>query len=297
MNPSANGGIYSSGDNTPIIPQPSEPILTGGSDMSLSGSGRRKSGKGLIIGGLLVVAALAVALVAVIMVKNGGFGGGGAQNANEYGMFKKYANYLLNGNENSDLDIGEYDPDKEYAVTTAYIEDNAGFFDKASSLWSGFYEEIMADEKYSEVSKMRGDVIYQNQLMDFMSRYMNTTILEEPDLLKMYLEDGLDGALKKVEQNYAKLGETSYDLGKEYTDELVNFSNQTIKLYSTYDTYGCIVDGVIDETCVRNNDGAVLSLEDYLENMQDDIDYTIVDDAINDLVDFSYRIMGDLETR
>lgn len=272
---------------------PSRSMVNVGGGGIGSGSGGSGAGskKGIIIAGLLGIVILIAGLV-VGLTMGGGNGGGGNVTGDQK-LFLEYANFLLNGDEDTSNDIGSFDENEDYAVTTAYVEDNKDFFNKAQELWKVFYDKFIADENRSNTSKIVGDVEYQNQLMDFAVKYMNTTNLDDSELLKLYLKDGLDNANKQVEDNYKDLLTTIFKYGEEYATTLVDRAKKTIKVYSIYDSYGCVINEGIDDICLENNDKKIaLASTQYIMGIPN-IDTEFIKDVVDELADFCFRIEGD----
>lgn len=280
---SSGAGPVSPRPNKYIPPrqQPSMPPA-----MQLGGSSR-KSKKGIVIGAILIVVALVLGVLAVVMMPKGG---GNSGNAGGNSDFYKYANYLLYGNSDANVDLGEYDDNADYAVVVAFGDEDAGYFDTLRSLWSGFYEKIMKDENISETSVLKGDVSFQNELMDFVEKYMKVEEWNEEYILKLFIENGFENAQVLIEKNYENLKDTAYERGANYAEDLINNGKVTLDLYSIYDNYGCIKDGSIDDGCIEKNtqnlDGAVTS---YFESIIEP-DTTILEYTINKLAENCFAI-------
>ena len=295
MNPSANGGIYSGGDNTPIVSQPSEPVVVGGgSDMSLSS---QKSKKGWIIGSIAAIAVLAVILVVVIIIKNGGFGGGEQNRDTGYTEFMDYANFLLKGAGSTGKNLGEYDESGDYAVIDEYIDENKDYFDRAQELWKAFYDKVTENGVYDDESKTIGDIEYQNELMDFIVKYMATKEWTEESLVQMYASSGLDGASAQLEKDYQNLTESIYQPGRLYAKSSLDVAKANLKLYSEYDALGCLVNGNFDDGCLDRNEDRVFELTEQYLNEKGDIYDEIPDETIDELIENCYEIRDDLESK
>lgn len=292
MNPSYSSGIFSSGADAPANPVPSsKPIQP----MGLGGSSR-KSKKSLVIGALAAIVILVVVLVVVMMMGGGNKGGGGSSTGNSsYDSFLKYANYLLNGKETTN-ELGSFDDSKDYTATQKYAEKDSGFFDKTQELWKTFYEKFTTSEGYSETSDIAGDVGYQNQLMDFIMRYISVSEWQEDDLLKLFLEKGVDGGNAEIDSHYANLAGTIFEEGKEYADKIVAHSKKALQLLALYNSYGCIVDGNVDNACVGKNSAAIKSLQSEYNEDGATVDYAIADKTISRLEEFCFKINKDFRS-
>ncbi len=296
MNPSYNSGSSASGVSNTSGVKPGM-IASTSSDsapepMQLSGNSRGGK-KGLLAVGLLIIVLLIVGVIVAVMMGGGKGGNSGSSSGTDNDSFSRYANYLLYGTENSKDDLGDFDKSKEYAVVRAYVEDNANFFVKAQELWKVFYEKIKANEAYSETSKMVGDVNYQNELMDFVTKYMSTVNLDDNKLLKLYLENGSDKAKSEVDDNYKTLTTTIFEPGKEYAMASADYAKKTITLYSTYDSYGCIVNDDVDSICLKNNEAKIAPIRARYISELPDVDNAIIDDVLDELIDFCFRIRDD----
>ena len=260
--------------------------------MSMSGGTSRKPKKGIIIGGILIVVALALGIAAVVLMPKGD----SSNNlATENTDFYKYANYLLYGKSNANADLGAYDENANYAVVTAFDEGNTSYFDTLRDFWNGFYKRVAEDDNISETSTLRGEVDWQNELMDFVEKYAKTDEWDDEKLLEIYLQNGFESANNVIENNYDNLKNTIYERGSSYVDDLINNGKVTLDLYSAYNNYGCIKDGSIDDACIENNmenlDGAVVN---YFERIVDS-DTTILEDTLNDMAKNCFDILMSLK--
>ncbi|MBQ6149603.1 hypothetical protein IJI86_01355 [Candidatus Saccharibacteria bacterium] len=308
--PGVKPGVIASGPDPADVPAPQplstpSPAMTprkklrlptggrSGSIPTIGGSSRGGSKKGLIIGALVAIVILIVVLVVVLLMNGNKKNNGNTTDDSNYGNFLIYANYLLDGTESSKNDIGDFNKSKEYTVTKEYAENNSGFFTKTQELWNSFYEKIKSDEKYSETSKMMGDVEYQNELTDFATKYMTTTNLDNTALLNLYTKNGADKAKAQVDENYETLLSTVFEPGKDYVTTLVDYANKTISLYSVYDSYGCIKDGEIDDACLKSNSEKIAPASSQYILELPEVDNTIIEDVIDELIDFCFRIKND----
>ena len=300
MNPSYNsGGIYSSGATAPVsgapgasgVGTPGTPIASKPPVMQMSGSSRKPK-KGIIVGGILIVVALVLGILAVVMMPRGGSGGNGGGGSDS--DFYKYANYILNGNTNTNTNLGEYDDTKDYAVMKAFDDENVNFFNTAQSLWNTVYERISKDESIAETSRLRGDVDWQNELMDFVVKYVNTNELDDDTLLELYIKNGYGNAITLVDKNYENIKDTIYELGADYINDLVVNNKAVLDLYAEYDARGCIIDGSLDDVCLDNNQEILdEAMTEYFESTID-LNYEIFDDALNNLAKNCFAIQESL---
>lgn len=269
-------------------PAPSQPIQFGG------GGGEKKSKKGLIIGALAIVVILIVVLVVVMMMGGGKKGGSGdTASGGDYDNFLRYANYMISGNENTNNDLGNFDSSKDYAATMAYVENNKNFFDKAQNLWKAFYEKYINEANKTDVSQIVGDIEHQNQLMDFAVRYMNTTEMDDHELLELYLKDGLDGAKTQVDNHYKNLFDTTFEPGKEYATALINHAKSGLNLCSVYAANGCIENGDVNATCVRKNNAAIISAQTEYNEEEANINNKLIGRVMSELEEFCFKINND----
>lgn len=292
--------------NTPTRPsvftRPGMPIRTTSDDPIIldNSDGERKSKRNWIIGGILMLVATVTVVLAIVMAMRGG--GGGSHN-NGYtgtnGDFYRYANYLLNGDDKEISSLGgEYDESREYAVVKAFEDKNVDFFNKAKELWSGFYERIVNDEAVSVTSKLYNDVEWENELLDFFSKYVAVKDywLDE-DVMELYQNNSYDKAKKIVQDNYAELDNIAYELGANYMKFAEETTLAAIDFYSMYDSMGCVVDSALDNNCILEAENSFVASEvrkkyyDTLENMiSNDID---IYDEINRLLKGCYEIEND----
>ena len=305
MDPLANGGIYSGGNaptgsvgpigsagtgsrpNAPIVTPPDIQINSG---MSLD----KKPKKGLIIGGILAVVLLIVAVIFGVMSMNRSGGNGGGSADFGYNQFLIYANYLLNGSENTAA-IGNYDEDADYTVVDAYFDEDKEYMETLKGVWDNFYNKFMASEKAGQKSPVLSAVEYQNELMDFISK--NSTIIEYDDeeLMKLYASVGLEEAGKQVENRYNTILTSIYPSGRQYAMSLINNAKAGLKLYSDYDGLGCFVNGAIDDVCIeRNAEAANRAYSEYVNNEEAEVRSGLVDEAVDMLIDNCFSIDDEL---
>lgn len=257
--------------------------------------GAKRSKKGLVIGGLAAIVILIVVLVVVMLMGGGKKATNGTTGDGSHDSFLKYANYLLTGKENTN-ELGSFDDSKDYTVMQKFAEKDTAFFDKAQELWKAFYEKITTSENYSETSDIAGDVVYQNQLMDFVTRYVTISEWQEDDLLKLFLEKGVDSGSAEIDNHYTNLTGTIFEEGKEYVDKMVAHSKKALQLLALYNSNGCIVNGEVDNACVGKNNAAIASLQSEYNAEGSLIDYAILDKTISRLEEFCFKINKDFRS-
>lgn len=263
-----SGGVVSGGV-APVQPQPNRyipPRQTSFTPPVIQiGDSPKRLKKGIIIGAILIVVALVLGILAVVMMPKGG------NDSGENADFYKYANYLLYGNQNTNADLGEYDEKADYAATEAFDSNNVDYFAVAQELWSVFYQKVADNEEIAETSALRGSVNWQNELMDFMNKYINTKKLEEEDIMELYLKNGYEEVMNLINERYTDLNTVVYIAGLDYVKSLTSWSKATVDLYASYDSNGCLVDGDVDDACAEEN----------ADKMQDVYDRYVI--ATNDL--------------
>ena len=258
MNPSYSSGPSNSGVNPGAISSgPDVPQNGGNSGGGFGGFDfnnflQNIPKKWLAIGGGVI----AVVLIVVIIV----MGMGGKKDSSnkttprDLTGYYKYANYVLNGEESASANLGSYDKSKSYSIITAVSERNKSFFDKAQELWSPFYESIVNDTSLNSTSKLVGDTNWQDQLMDFLAKYVVTTKWTEEKLFTAYTKDGAKKTADAIEKEYTELANTKYNPGVEYAKATVTWAKVILKAYSQYESFGCIKAGVVDDGCVSTKD-------------------------------------------
>ena len=275
-------------------------VSVGGAAGAVSDGTSRGPKKGLIIGGLVVIILLIVGLVVGMMVMNGGKKGGGdngqTQTATgDYAQYYNYANYILDGEDNANVELGEYDASKKYAAIVAFNKGNIEYFNRANELWKVFYELISNNESISEVSRLRGSADYQNELMDFVVKYINTKDYKEEDLFELYVRNGFDGANSIVDKDYADLLETTYEFGKDYAAAKLKSIKTSLSLYDKYNSLGCIKNEKIDGTCADNHKNEIKDLIKQYDNDYKEINNEILNEAIRMLIKNCFTIKNDLD--
>ena len=289
--------------NTPTRPsvftRPGMPIRTTSDDPIIldNSDGKRKSKRNWIIGGILILVATVTVVLAIVMATRGGGGNANGNYTGINGDFYRYANYLLNGDDKEISSLGgEYDESREYAVVKAFEDKNVDFFNKAKELWGRFYDRIMNDEAVSVTSKLHGDVESENKLLDFFSRYVAVEdYWADGDIMQLYRENGYNGAVKKIEDNYKDLEKTIYGLGADYINASKNMVLATLDMYSRYEEIGCMVDMVISRACIVNNSPALADVsEEYEENIININQNTLnLNNELDRTIGFCYKIEKD----
>lgn len=264
------GGTFSS----PNIPSPAPMPLAQAS---------KKPRKGLIIGLILAVVALIVTVVVVLTQLNRGGGQASAEDSDFY----RYANYLINGTESTNTNIGERDDGlRSFAVVEAFYAKDTAYFDKLNKLWKKVYEPIVSDE---ESSSENGPVIVtaeiQNSAIEFLTRYLQMRHWPSDDILQLYTENGYNGAIQIAEEDFSSLKDTTYDVGIKAYEGYANYLKSALRIIASYDDLGCITEGIIDNDCVAANMGALSDSEfaTYDGGIRDAEDY-----ALDDLLDACY---------
>jgi len=254
MNPSYSSGPSNSGVNPGAIS--SGPDVPQGGGNSGGGFGGFDFNNFLqnIPKKWLAIAGGALVLILIIVVIVMGMGGkkdtSNKTTQRDLTGYYKYANYVLNGEETTNANLGSYDKSKSYSVITAVSKKDKSFFDKAQELWSPFYELVVNDENVNSTSKLAGDMNWQNQLMDFLAKYTTVTEWTEEDLLTAYAKDGAKKVADAAEKEYGELANTKYKPGAEYAKAMVNWIKMVLKIYTQYESSGCLKAGVIDDGCV-----------------------------------------------
>lgn len=275
---------------------PSMPITSTNSDIMLGGDVPRSNKKGLIIGGVIAGIVMVVLAVVMVIILSKGGGSSTANNADQ-NLFANYFDYLVNTEDFTVNQNSEYDEYKVYGVQEALNNKDTEYFEKLGSLWNNFYTNVKEENKYSEVSKIMGDIEYQNELMDFVTKYMATIVWNENGLLELYLKNGLEKASSEVEKNYKKLAETIYEPGKRFAEAIQKNANLYLTTFSKADAAGCIASGEINYDCVRNNAAKIytsnesMSSEDFVSAEDGE---ELAEDAVSSLSQFGFRINDDL---
>jgi len=60
-----------------------------------------------------------------------------------------------------------------------------------------------------------------------------------------------------------------------------------------YDSYGCIKDGEIDDACLKSNSEKIAPASSQYILELPEVDNTIIEDVIDELIDFCFRIKND----
>jgi len=289
-----------SGPNMPATPVPNAPVVsrqpTGGRPMSneivlTPDDGAKKRKRNLIIAGALagVIVVAVLAAVIIVVARSGGSNNNTSSNA-DYNLFSNYVNYLLNTSNNTNAEITKYDKYEDYAIQLAYYDNNTQYFQQLEKLWNNFYTKITEENKYSSVSKIMGDISYQNELMDFITKYMANTKWDEGELLELYIDEGLADATETVNNSYNDIASTIYEPGKTYAEGALKNAILALNTYSKYQSLGCIVNKAVNFECLERNSTSITTVKasDLAE-----VDENLPEDTIEALIRFAFKINDD----
>lgn len=310
--PGAKPGVIASGPDAPDIPgvtlESENPngVLSklsrksGGNKMPVidGGGGPKQSKKGLLFVGMALIGiALIIGIVALVLMGKGNNNSNGNSATGEYAQFYNYANYILDGQDVASADLGSYNKLANYAATDAFNKNDTEYFNKANELWQAFYNPLTENGAISEVSALRGSADYQNQLMDFVVKYVNTKDYTDEELLKLYISNGFETANTLVDKNYEALIGTIYDPGKEYATAKLRSDKTLLSMYSVYDSLGCVKNGEISKDCANSHTNDLKTLSEQYEKEQDEVNNKVVNSAIRDLTENCFTINDEMRAQ
>ncbi len=238
----------------------------------------RKSRRGLIIGLILVAVVIVVAVVAVVVLRSNQGGQTGTQDSNFY----RYANYLINGTESTNANIGEYDDGlRSFAVVEAFDSKNTVYFDKLNELWGKVYKPIESSEGPIEITSEILLTSVQNSAINFLTRSLQMDDWSFEDILKLYNENGYSKMVQMLDGSFSKIKDTKYSVGIKAYEEYTNYLKSVLRIIARYDNLGCLTDGVVDQDCVSANREETLS----------DWGFVVYEGGVRDA---EYRALGEL---
>ena len=298
MNPSYSSGPTNSGGQPGMVASGPDSNVPQGVDGGGSSGGFNFSNflnnvpkKWLAIGaGALVV----ILVVVVVVMGMGGKGGQKKQDAPRSDEFYKYANYLLNGTESTDTNIGDYNSGKDYAVMKAVWGKNSDYFTKAMELWNTYYTMNIPEDGLVGNDKNKGEIVHQNTVLDFVSEYAKINDYTTDELLDLYIKNGGAKAKTAVENNYKTLSGSNYEYGKTYIIAKAKASKTLIELYTAADAKKCISNGALNEACLQKNEKALSAISDRYESEKKEINQSTISYVLEELVRSCFAMRDNL---
>ncbi|MBQ3297083.1 hypothetical protein IJH01_03120 [Candidatus Saccharibacteria bacterium] len=227
-----------------------QPIISsgGGEDVMLGGGmSEQKSRKGVVA---LIVLVVLLGLVGggFLLWQNGVFGGGSGGDQQTVGLkeaYNSYVNYVLWGVESDgqpNLEaiegvVGPYFEGLEGDVLDAYI--------------------VNANNKY-EALKQNYDAVEGEEkedltvLYSYFESYPKIVQISTEEIIKMYVDGGVDVTKKVIEANYS--GSDNEQYFDDYLTAEKNFAETYLNLVKGADAKGCVEDGVMIQGCYQLND-------------------------------------------
>ena len=213
-------------------------------------SPEKKSKKWWIIGvaGIAVVIVIAACVVLFLMnsEKNGA-----TNPRNVYEKFNVYANYLVDGAENTEDLNGEYVSYDWYALDEAIENEDDSFLQTADRLWDSFYEAFSNNEKLHDDAILEARVEAQNRMMEFIVLYNDVRELSEEEVLRMYIDKGFTDANDEVLRRYAPFGNMDYEKSAEYSNAEIERAKVLLEYLQVADQNGCLTESNLDDGCLE----------------------------------------------
>ena len=155
--------------------------------------------------------------------------------------------------------------------------------------FDSFYSLASLDDAYKSIMEQLSDY---NNAITIAGKIVQINRLNDEQLLDLYLSTGYESTLNYIEQIYINMDVPEEAL--DYLWESEAYYRTLLLAYKTYDEYGCIVNGVVDDDCAINaemDDNKLSSdiAETYAEKQNADLFerkvYAIVQNSYNEIAE------------
>ncbi len=246
-----------------------------------------------------------ILIILVLLLLIGGIGvgvwlgvKGGEKNqeeimGNSFDAYKRYANYLLYGEEstkNIESDVIWELQNMIPEVTSYNTEERNEYSDNLKKLYEDFSEIFKKTDINAKYEKNAGLVkdLYENTGagVKSLSEYLKVENISASDMALEYLRKGANGMLDIVDANYPEDSASEDNLYGKFVIAKRREAESIATLYNYYASIGCIADGVIDENCIDSHVGEeeLTSLTNSLNSISDESDsleYHIIFDILS----------------
>ena len=171
-----------------------------------------------------------------------------ANNREIRAVFNKYANFVLNGTD-SDEEIGEYDPNKIYNITSIYRKDDAkalaSFYKEANEKYAKVKEKV--NELYSEDDEYRTRLAAYSAVFSLSYSHAILGDYPEKDFVETFITEGEDIAAQNVKDFYADY--QTEDYSSTYIGDAVNYYDTVLDVLKYYSNHGCTGNKILSGAC------------------------------------------------
>lgn len=214
--------------------------------------------------------------------------------------FDHFATYLLYETE-KDILRDEYEPTREYAVARnmGTSQENDRFWEEVLRLFGTArqsYDELFrADESSLNILDS-----YSKNLI-FLDTYRKKDMSDINNIISEYVDYGYDFAFSKLEDFYADMNNINNATSLQYYNFIIKEYEAMFKLIDYYVEYGCMKNGAIDSTCVKNivnieddkDSGLIRAVSDYNDSTQQTM--LFVDGIISSVIENCWAIDNNIE--
>ncbi len=262
--------------------QPMQPISSGAGDIVLDNGTKKKSRKGLIV---LIVILMVVAIAGIVTAVVLNRGGETAEERGAKAAYNSFMNYVLSGEESTvefDYDeIGGESDDVYFEKVEESDDDNlkAEYAAKAGELYNNLVREFATYEEKNNTEENWGELM--GVMNDFYVKCVTFEDLSYDEILESYVNNGREATVALIDERYAGATEVTESVvdgaaegDAEATEEVAPSFGQYLaeekKLADWYLNFaeakvaaGCVVEGVIQDSCYEMTDEEIVNMWDY----------------------------------
>lgn len=215
----------------------------------------------------------------------------------------QFSNYYLFGTDSTNPIQGDYAKNTGYKAVTAMEKRDAEFFNKAKEYYDAFmqaYEQDIRDtQKSPDVESiddyLSGDIVSFTQMFDFIDRFATTPALTFEEIFGIFINAGLDPARQFVNDYYAELSDTSYELGVRYAKERTVYDLAQVDQYYMYQDSNCMDGEDIKDNCIVNTKKYDMSHIEEAARIADSDILQLPDEVVESSIEQLYLIQkGDI---
>lgn len=170
------------------------------------------------------------------------------------GVFERYANYLLYG-EDKTTTLNEFDPNETFYIDENYA--NPEYMDTLKNLFASFYNSTQKDEDLKYISLSMSE-----ERLDFLVEYSKFSFLNTENVIDMYKLNGKEKAAESIKNYYSV----------DSDDEASNGSNVFMRMIKELDAEEL----TIFLTYYSDNNNSDLARLDDIEKEKNDIIYSAI---------------------
>ena len=222
--------------------------------------------------GLVLIAGAVVAGLVLQGSRSGGSGGGSSSNTttnnipttvtiadssikNESAtvktVFYKYSNWILNGTTEETPPTKTSEPDRKtvYYIREVFSDKESDFTEYMFKAREYSKEFVQSAEKNSKNDAFKSVVSSNDGDVEFLYNYSKNKVLSTDEIMQLYVSLGKDGAISEIKSRYVTFEEMKNYNANQYATMVVDYSSLVLDFLEDLNTNGCLVNGVIDESC------------------------------------------------